>query len=59
MIEISVQFEEERLVAIEVGESSSPPHPLIVSEETKEFVDSDMFDNDELIAYPDRPTRPN
>ena len=29
-IEISVQFQEEPLVAVEVGESSSPPDPLIV-----------------------------
>ena len=29
-IEISVQFQEEPLVAVEVGESSSPPEPLIV-----------------------------
>ena len=33
-------------------ESSSSPKPLIVSEETNEFVDSDMSDNYELIAYP-------
>ena len=31
---------------------------MIVSEETNEFVDYDMSDNDELIAYPNRPTRP-
>ena len=41
-IEISVQFQEEPLVAVEVGESSSPPDPLIVSGETNEFDDSDM-----------------
>ena len=35
-IEISVQFQEEPLVAVEVGESSSPPDPLIVSGETNE-----------------------
>ena len=57
-IERSVQFEEEPLAAVEVGESSSSPQPLIVSEETNEFVDSDMSDNDYLIAYPNRPTRP-
>ena len=28
------------------------------SEETNEFVDSDMSDNDDLIADPDSPTRP-
>ena len=48
-IERSVQFQEEPLVAVEVGESSSPPDPLIVSEETNEFADSDMSDNDDLI----------
>ena len=58
-IEISVQFEEEPLAVVEVGESSSPPQPLIVSEETNEFDDSDMYDNDELIEDPNRPTRPN
>ena len=58
-IEISVQFQVEPLVAVEVGESYSPPDPLIVSEETNEFVDSDMYDNDELIAYPNNPARPN
>ena len=56
-IERSVQFEEHPLAAVEVGESYSPPQPLIVSEETNEFVDSDMSDNDELIAYPNNPTR--
>ena len=56
-IEISVQFKEEPLAAIEVGESSSPPQPLIVSEETNEFTDYDMSDNDELIEYPNIHTR--
>ena len=56
-IERSVQFQEGPLVAVEVGESSSPPDPLIVSEETNEFVDSDMFDNYDLIAYSNIPTR--
>ena len=57
-IEISVQFEEEPLAIVEVGESSSPPKPLNVSEEIVELVDSDMFDNGDLIAYIDSPTRP-
>ena len=57
-IERSVQFQEEPLVAIEVGESSSLPKPLNVSGETNEFVDSDMSNNDYLIAYPNIPTRP-
>ena len=35
---------------IEIRESSSPPPPLIVSEENNEIYDSDMFDNDDLIA---------
>ena len=41
-IEISVQFEEEPLTAVEVGESSSSPQTLIVSEETNEFDDYDV-----------------
>ena len=57
-IERSVQFQEEPLVAVEVGESSSPPDPLIVSGETNEFADSDMSDNDDLIADIDILTRP-
>ena len=57
-IERSVQFQEEFLAAVEVRESSSPPEPLIVSEETNEFVDSDMYDNNDLIAYPNSPKRP-
>ena len=31
---------------------------MIASEETNEFSDSDMFDNDDLIADPINPTRP-
>ena len=57
-IERSVQFQEEPLVAVEVGESSSPLEPLIVCEETNEFADSDMYDNDDLITDPNNPTRP-
>ena len=57
-IERSVQFQEEPLVAVEVGEFSSPPEPLIVSGETNEFVDSDMSDNYDLILDLDIPTRP-
>ena len=56
-IEISFQFEEEPLEVVEVGEPSSPPQPLIVSEETNEFADSDMYDNDDLISDPNSPTR--
>ena len=52
------KFQEEPLVAIEVGESSSPLDPLIVSGETNEFDDSDMYDNDDLIADLDSTTRP-
>ena len=55
-IERSVQFQEEPLVAVEVGESSSPPYPLIVSGETNEFFDSYMSNNYYLIAYPNIPT---
>ena len=43
---------------MEVGESSSPPEPLNVSEEIVEHVDSDMSDNDDFIADPNIPTRP-
>ena len=57
-IQRSVQFQEEPLVAIEVGESSSPLDPLIVSGETNDFADSDMYDNDDFIADPNSPTRP-
>ena len=31
---------------------------MIVSEETNEFFDSDMYDNDELIPYPNSPKIP-
>ena len=57
-IERSVQFQEEPLVATEVGESSSPPDPLIVSGETNEFDDSDMYNNYDFISDIDSPTRP-
>ena len=56
-IERCVQFQEEPLAAVEVGEASSPPDPLKVSEEIVEHVDSNMSDSDELIAYPNIPTR--
>ena len=57
-IERSVQFQEEPLVVVEVGESSSPPDPLNVSGETNEFAYSDMSDNDDLITDIDIPIRP-
>ena len=57
-IEIIFQFQEEPLAAVEVGESSLPLEPLNVSEETNEFSDSDMSDNDDLIADSNIPTRP-
>ena len=57
-IEITVQFQEDPLVAVEDGESSSPPNPLIVSGETNDFADSDMYDNEDFIADPNSPTRP-
>ena len=57
-IERSVQLQEEHLAAVEVGESSSSPEPLIVSEETNDFYDSDMPDNDDLISDPNSPMRP-
>ena len=55
-IERSVQFEEEPMLATEIGwESSSPPPPLIVSEETSEIYNYDMYDNYYLITYPNIP----
>ena len=57
-IERSVQFEEDPLAAVEVGESSSPPHPLIVSEENNEFYDSYISYNDDLFSYPNIPRKP-
>ena len=57
-IERSVQFQEEPLVAVEVGESSSPPDPLNVSGETNKFADSDMPDNDDFIVDIGSPTIP-
>ena len=54
----SVQFQEELLAAVEVGEYSSPPKPLNESEETNEFADFDMSNNDDLIADPNNSTRP-
>ena len=43
---------------MEVGESSSPLEPLIVSEEIVEHADFDMSDNDDLIVDPNSATRP-
>ena len=57
-IERNLQFREEPLAAVEVGESSSPPEPLNVSEEILECLDSDMSNNYDLISYPNIPTRP-
>ena len=57
-IERSAQFQEEPLPTVEVGESSSPLDPLIVSEETNEFADYDMSNNDDLITDPNSPTIP-
>ena len=45
------------MVATEIGESSSPPPPLVVIDGTNEIYDSDMFDNDDLISYLNNPTR--
>ena len=56
-IERSVQFQEEPFVAVEVGESSSPPDLLILSGETNEFDYYDMSVNYDLIADPNSPTR--
>ena len=43
---------------MEVGESSSPQKHVNVSEEIVELDDCDMYDNDDLIAYPNSPTSP-
>ena len=51
------QLEEEPMVVAEIGESSSPPPPLVVSEGTNEIYDSGMSDNDDLISDPNIPTR--
>ena len=56
-IERSVRFQEEPLVEVEVGKSSSPPDPLIVSGNTNDFFDSNMYNNDDLIIYRNSPTR--
>ena len=56
-IERSVQFQDP-LATLEVGESSSPLEPLIVSEETNKFDDSDMYNNYDFIADLNIPTRP-
>ena len=55
-IERCVQFQEQPLAAVEVGESSSPPEALKVSEEFVEHADSDMSDSDEFIADPNSPS---
>ena len=57
-IERSVQFEEEPMAATEIGESSSPLPPMIVSEKSNKFFYYDMSDNGDLIADPNTPTRP-
>ena len=57
-IERCVQFEEEPLAAVEVGEASSPPEPQEVSKEFVEHVDSDFYNKYEFIADPNIPIRP-
>ena len=57
-IEMSVQFEEDPMSATEIGEYSSSPPPMNISEETNKSYDSGMSDNDDLIADPNTPTRP-
>ena len=51
-IERSVSFEEEPIPAVEIRESSSPPPPLNVSEETNEFYYYDISYIYYLISYP-------
>ena len=43
---------------MEVGEASSPPEPMKVSEEFVEHADSDLSDGDEFIVDPNIPTSP-
>ena len=57
-IERCVQFEEEPLAEVEVGEASSPPEPQEVSKEFVEHADSDFSNGYEFIAYPNSHTRP-
>ena len=57
-IERSVQFEEESMPTIEIGESSSPLPPLIVIEDSNKFFYSDMYNNLVLISYTNTPTIP-
>ena len=57
-IERCVQFEEEPLAAVEVGEASSPLEPQEVSKEFVEHADSDLSDGYEFISDPNSPTRP-
>ena len=57
-IERCVQFEEEPLAEVEIGEASSPPEPQEVSKKFVEHDDSDFSDGDEFIADPKSPTRP-
>ena len=57
-IERCVQFEEEPLAEVEIGEASSPPKP---QEESKEFVENDNYDFSdgyEFIEDPNIPTGP-
>ena len=43
---------------VELGESYSPLLDMIVSEVSNKFYDYYMSDNQNLIAYPNTPTRP-
>ena len=45
------------MVVAEIGESSSPPLPSVVSDGTNEIYDSYMYDNDDLIVDPNISTR--
>ena len=47
------------MVTTEIGESSSPPTPLVISDRNNEIYDSNMSDNDDLIADTNNPTSPN
>ena len=56
-IERSVPLEEDPMPTTKIGESSSPPPPLTVSDEDDKFYGYDMYDDYDLVAHPNTPTR--
>ena len=57
-IERCVQFEEEPLAEVEIGEASSPPETQEVSKKFVEHDDSDLSNGYEFIVDPEIPIRP-